>query len=123
MSCRISTFAALLLDIHTLRKTTRRGVYVKPEDEKDAHKLNYLKTTLVQNTGYDVSSDHRTVTTGSGEAWHEQDIGYHSRYGAELETQEPLGPHGRRSFPSQEYQSQVMLEQQAKDRLLMAHKE
>jgi hypothetical protein len=79
----------LLLDIHTRRKTTRRGVYVKPEDDKDAQKLNDLKTMRVRSEGYDVPREQSTVSTGSGVAWQEQDIGYHSRYGAE-ETHGPL---------------------------------
>jgi hypothetical protein len=79
----------LLLDVHTQRKTTRRGVYVKPEDDKDAQKLNDLKTIRVRKEGYDAPKEQSTVSTVSGAEWQEQDIGYHSGYGAE-ETQGPL---------------------------------
>ena len=80
---RLSTFAALLLDIHTQRKTTRRGIYALPEDDKDAQKLNELKTARVRAEGYDAPKDQSTVSTASGAALQEQDTGYHSRYGVE----------------------------------------
>jgi hypothetical protein len=123
MNCRISTFAALLLDIHTQRKTTRRGVYVKPEDDKDAQKLNYLKATRVRNTGYGVPREKIAVSTGNPAEWQEQDIGYHSRYGAEEETHGQLEPEGRETLPLQDYESQALLEQRREDKLPMAWQE
>jgi hypothetical protein len=60
-----------------------------PEDDKDAQKLNDLKTARVRTEGYEVPREQgATNSTGSTMAWQEQDIGYHNRYGAE----EPHGP-------------------------------
>jgi len=85
----VSTFLAFALDIHTLKKTTKRGVYVMPEDDKDAQKLNDLKTMRVRNSGYEAPREQSAFSTASQPlAWQEQeaDIGYHNRYGAEEET-------------------------------------
>jgi hypothetical protein len=125
MTCRVSTFAALLLDIHTWRKTTRRGAYVKPEDDKDTHKSNYLNTMRARNAGYDVPREQGAVTSSTGTAWLEleQDIAYHSRYGAEEETHGPLEADGH-GKPLQDYEIQLMLlEKQNKMRLAMAREE
>jgi hypothetical protein len=91
---RASTFAALALDLHTQRKITRRGVYAIPEDDKDAQKLNDLKSMRVRNKGYEAPKEQEAVGPGAwtGDVWrseHERDgdIGYHNRYGAEDDIQ------------------------------------
>jgi hypothetical protein len=93
---RVSTFAALLLDIHTHWKQTRRGAYTMPEDDKDAQGLNTEKNIpliQVQSEHYDIPREPTPVITGSGPTWqlHEEDITYHNRYGAEEEKHGPLG--------------------------------
>ncbi|TVY83715.1 hypothetical protein LSUE1_G002568 [Lachnellula suecica] len=88
-----STFIALALDLHTWKKSTRRGAYVMPEDDKDAQKLKDLKTARVRSEGYEAPREQAvTNSTGSTMAWQEQeqDIGYHNRYGAE--DHQPHGP-------------------------------
>jgi hypothetical protein len=94
-TCRVATFAALALDIHTQRKTARRGVYAMPEDDKDAQKLNDLKaipSVRVLKGGYDMPTEQDSVITGSGSTWQipEEDIAYHNRYGAEQEAHGPV---------------------------------
>jgi hypothetical protein len=83
----ISTFAALALDYHTHQKTIHRGIYVTPEDDKNAQKLNDLKAGRIRSAGYEAPREQSGV---SSVAWEEQDIGYHSGYGIEEETHGPL---------------------------------
>lgn len=85
----VSTFLALLLDIHTHRQTTRRGAYNLPEDDKDAQRLNDMKSMRVRSEGYDAPKDQAAV---SSVVFEESDIGYHSRYGAERDEREVV-PH------------------------------
>jgi len=89
---RISSFAAFLLDVHTRRKTTRRGTYILPEDDQDAQRLNELKPARVRAEGYDAPSEQNQ---GSSSIF-DSDIGYHNRYGeSEHEPQVvPRGPLG-----------------------------
>ena len=84
-----STLAALLLDIHTHRKTTRRGTYIMPEDDQDAQRLNELKSTRVRSEGYNAPAEQSAASASIFDS----DIGYHSRYGAPDEDVEAL-PHG-----------------------------
>lgn len=92
----VSTFAALALDIHTQQKTTRRGVYAIPEDDKQAQKLatelKSVPSMLVRTQGYDIPREQSPVVSGSGPMWQlpEEDIAYHNRYGAEEETHGPV---------------------------------
>lgn len=72
----VSTIAALALDITTQNKVNKRGKYNRPEDDKDAQRLNDLKTPRMRAQGYDAPGAEWTHE-------HEQDIGYHNRYGAD----------------------------------------
>lgn len=95
----ISTFAAAALDTHTQRRTTRRGVYAAPEDDKDAQKLNDVKSMRVRSQGYSAPEEQNDVphlggVSGLGLEL-EEDIAYHSRYGAQ-ETHGPLDGYDRR---------------------------
>jgi len=83
---RISTFAALLLDAHTHRKSTRRGKYLLPEDDKDAQRLSDMRSLRVKSEGYEAPSEENAP----GGSVFEQDIGYHNRYGHE-EGEEVVG--------------------------------
>lgn len=93
----------MALDGTILRKTTRRGVYVMPEDDKDAQKLNDMKSMRVRGEGYSAPEeqlDHADLGPSGGNAPHlnldlEEDIAYHNRYGAE-EPHGPLDSGGRR---------------------------
>ncbi|PSS20633.1 hypothetical protein M430DRAFT_50282 [Amorphotheca resinae ATCC 22711] len=85
----VSTFSALLLDIHTQRKTNQRGAYILPEDDKDAQRLNELKSSRVRDAGYDVPSDQSAVQPSIFDS----DIGYHNRYGEPDDDLQAL-PHG-----------------------------
>lgn len=85
----VSTFAALCLDAHTHRKTTRRGKYLLPEDDKDAQRLNDMKSMRVKSEGYDAPSEENAP----GGSVFEQDITYHNRYGHEDEGEQMMG-HG-----------------------------
>ncbi|RDL38939.1 Uncharacterized protein BP5553_03279 [Venustampulla echinocandica] len=88
----VSTALALALDFHTWKKSTHRGTYVLPEDDKCAQKLNDLKSVQATNGDYEVPKDQASVTedTETPTRWHQEaDIGYHNRYGAE-ETHGPL---------------------------------
>jgi hypothetical protein len=95
---RVSTFLALALDIYTQKKTTRKGVYVLPEDDKDAQRLMDLKSSRVRSEGYEAPreqsaadlslSERRVLFQDGGDG----DIGYHNRYGAPEETHGPLEP-------------------------------
>ena len=89
---RVSTFAALALDIHTQQKTTKRGVYAMPEDDKDAQKLNDLKSMRVRSEGYEAPKGQVAVSTEHLPVWQqpEEDIAYHNRYGTEEQTHGPL---------------------------------
>jgi len=82
----VSTFAALALDIKTEWTTTRRGIYAIPEDDKDAQKMNEMKSMRVKSEGYEAPEDQRDIGLGGG-LEQEMDIGYHNRYGAEEEVQ------------------------------------
>jgi len=90
----VATFAAFLLDLHTQRKVTKRGIYAMPEDDQDARRLNDLKTTRVRSEGYDAPTEQTEASTSVFDS----DIGYHSRYGDpddEVQSipQGPLGDH------------------------------
>ncbi|KAH7351246.1 hypothetical protein BKA65DRAFT_500067 [Rhexocercosporidium sp. MPI-PUGE-AT-0058] len=90
----VSTFAALALDIKTEWTTTRQGVYAIPEDDKDAQKLNELKSMRVKSEGYEAPEEQRH--TGHADGFEQElDIGYHNRYGAEADTHGPLGREGK----------------------------
>jgi len=80
----LSTFAALLLDAHTQRKTTRRGKYLMPEDDKDAQRLNEMKSLRVRSEGYEAPIEENAP----GGTVFEQDIGYHNRYGHDEDARE-----------------------------------
>ena len=56
-----------------------------PEDDKDAQRLNDMKSMRVRSEGYDAPKDQAAV---SNTVLEETDIGYHSRYGAEEEERE-----------------------------------
>ncbi len=84
---RLSTLAALALDYHTHQKTNRRGVYIVPEDDRDAKALTDLKTARIRSAGYEAP---REQSGASDAAWEEQDIGYHNQYGADEGTHGPL---------------------------------
>lgn len=78
----VSTLAALALDIWTHMKTTERGIYVMPEDDKNAA---LLKDMNGNTKGYEPSR---------GGAFEEEiDIAYHNRYGDD--TLENVGYHDR----------------------------
>jgi hypothetical protein len=87
---RFSTFCALLLDIHTHRKSNRRGAYLMPEDDKDAQRLNDLKSARVRSAGYDAPADQSAVSSSIFDS----DIGYHNRYGVEETDETEMMPHG-----------------------------
>jgi hypothetical protein len=76
----VSTILALCLDIHTNRKATKLGVYVLPEDDKNALKMQEMKPARVMNGGYELPKEQ-------GMGLVEKDIGgggvsmIHSRYG------------------------------------------
>jgi hypothetical protein len=88
----VSTLAAVLLDLHTYRKVTKRGTYIIPEDDQDAQHLTKLKSTGSRSEGYGAPADQSEATSSIFDS----DIGYHSRYGeAEEEVQTiPFGPLG-----------------------------
>ena len=92
----MSTFAALALDINIQRKTTHRGIYAIPEDDKAAEKFNTelksIPAIRVRSQGYDIPREQTPVITGSGSTWQvpEEDIAYHNRYGAEEENHGPV---------------------------------
>ena len=95
----MSTFLALALDIHTHRRTTRKGIYVLPEDDKDAQRLNDLKCTRVRSEGYEAPREQSALDLSLSERrvpFQDEDggdIGYHNRYGAPEQTHGPLdGP-------------------------------
>jgi hypothetical protein len=93
---------ALALDFQTWKKATRRGVYVMPEDDKDAQKLNDLKGARVRSAGYEAPREQdATNSTGLTVMWQEQDIGYHNRYGAE----EAHGPLDGEEIKDMRYQN------------------
>lgn len=90
-----STFAALALDASTQRRTTRRGVYAIPEDDKNTQKLNDMKSMRVRQEGYSAPEEEGDVVERSGgiSTVHlepEEDIAYHNRYGAAEQTHGPL---------------------------------
>ena len=96
---RVSTFLAFALDVRTQRKKTKLGDYDKPEDDKDAHRLNDLKSMRVRSAGYEEPVDQKTLSMGTGSTtWQEQDIGYHNRYGAEEDTRGPLEAEEQRNM-------------------------
>ncbi|KAE9375207.1 hypothetical protein N431DRAFT_402554 [Stipitochalara longipes BDJ] len=91
----VSTFAALALDIKTQRKTTHRGAYALPEDDKAAQTFNTelksIPTIRMRSQGYDIPREQSPAVTGRGPTWQpEEDIAYHNRYGAEEETHGPV---------------------------------
>lgn len=85
----MSTLTALALDVRTQRKSTRRGIYVLPEDDKDAQKLNDLKSIRARSEGYEAPAEQED-NAAEMRFEQEQDIGYHNRYGVEQETHGPL---------------------------------
>ena len=96
---RVSTLAALLLDVRTNRLSTLRGTYNVPEDDKDAQRLNDMKSMRVRGEGYDAPKDQAAV---SSVLFEEGDIGYHNRYGVEDEREfvlhSPLEERGKRDM-------------------------
>lgn len=101
----VSTFLALALDWHTHRRTVSRGTYNLPEDDKDAQRLNDLKSIRVRSEGYDAPKDQAAVSTT---LFDESDIGYHNRYGVEEEEREavPHSPLDRRQKVDMGYHNQ-----------------
>jgi hypothetical protein len=94
----------LALDIHTQQKTTKRGIYALPEDDKHAQNMNTelpsIPSLRARSQGYAVPTEQTPVITGSGPTWQlpEEDIAYHNRYGAEEEAHGPVesdGSHNR----------------------------
>jgi len=90
----VSSFLAFLLDIHTQRKVTKRGVYIMPEYNQDAQRLNGLKDVRVRSEGYDEPVEQNEASTSIFDS----DIGYHNRYGnpdegAQTIPDGPLGEH------------------------------
>ncbi|KAF7873986.1 hypothetical protein EAF04_002658 [Stromatinia cepivora] len=80
----LSTLAALGLDIWTHMKTIERGMYVMPEDDKNAAMLKDMNGGNSKAKGYEASR---------GGAFEEEiDIAYHNRYGDALES---VGYHDR----------------------------
>ena len=81
----LSTLAALALDIWTHVKTTERGVYVLPEDDKNAAMLKDMDSGNSKTKGYEARR---------GGAFEEEiDIAYHNRYGDDA--LESVGYHDR----------------------------
>lgn len=80
----VSTLAALFLDIVTQKRVTRLGKYKLPEDNKGSSNLRDLKATRVRAAGAQPDNDAAASMIWTNE--HEQDIGYHNRYGAQDET-------------------------------------
>ncbi|KAH6683467.1 hypothetical protein B0J14DRAFT_468056 [Halenospora varia] len=78
----VSTFAALALDIHTWTKTTKRGAYVLPEDDKVALKMKAPPRGGRQE-GFEPTRDVHGQGSMMFEQEREIDIGYHNRYGAD----------------------------------------
>ncbi|TVY26642.1 hypothetical protein LHYA1_G004123 [Lachnellula hyalina] len=98
----VSTLLALALDLQTWKKSTRRGAYVMPEDDKDAQKMNDLKNPRVRDAGYEAPREQdANKSTGSTTIWQEQDIGYHNQYGAE----EAHGPLDGEEIKDMRYQN------------------
>ncbi|KAL2071135.1 hypothetical protein VTL71DRAFT_12370 [Oculimacula yallundae] len=87
----ISTYAALGLDIRIEWRTNIQGIYAIPEDDKDAQKMNDLKSMRVKSAGYEVPKE-QSDTIDAGGVEQEPDIGYHNRYGV---VEENHGPSGR----------------------------
>lgn len=98
-----STFLALALDFHTWKKSTRRGTYNMPEDDKDAQVLKDWKAPKIRSEGYETPREQgATAGNASTIEWQEeQDIGYHNRYGAE----EPHGPLDAEEIKDMGYQN------------------
>jgi len=86
----LSSLGALLLDAHTRRKTTRRGKYLRPEDDKNAQRLSDLKSLRVRSQGYEAPPEENAP----GASVFEQDIGYHNRYGKNDDEGLEATPHG-----------------------------
>lgn len=81
----LSTLAALGLDIWTHMKTIERGIYVMPEDDKNAAILKEMNGGNSKAKGYEPSR---------GGAFEEElDIAYHNRYGDDA--LESVGYHDR----------------------------
>ncbi|KAJ8062578.1 hypothetical protein OCU04_009103 [Sclerotinia nivalis] len=81
----LSTLAALALDIWTHRKTIEKGIYVLPEDDKNAAMLKDMNGGNSKAKGYEPSR---------GGAFEEEiDIAYYNRYGADA--LESVGYHDR----------------------------
>ncbi|CAD6442485.1 39fa2fb5-e631-4703-a932-a56f688e3646 [Sclerotinia trifoliorum] len=81
----MSTLAALGLDIWTHMKTIKRGIYVMPEDDKNAAMLKQMNVGNNKAKGYEPSR---------GGAFEEElDIAYHNRYGDDA--MESVGYHDR----------------------------
>ncbi|APA16247.1 hypothetical protein SS1G_10446 [Sclerotinia sclerotiorum 1980 UF-70] len=81
----LSTLAALGLDIWTHVKTIERGIYVMPEDDKNAAILKEMNGGNSKAKGYEPSR---------GGAFEEElDIAYHNRYGDDA--LESVGYHDR----------------------------
>jgi len=61
-----------------------------PEDDKDAQRLNDMKSARVRSAGYEAPSEENAP----GGSVFEQDIGYHNRYGTEDEQHEAMSLNG-----------------------------
>ncbi|CZR53380.1 uncharacterized protein PAC_03258 [Phialocephala subalpina] len=85
-----STFAALTLDITTQRRVTRLGSYNLPEDDKDAQKLNDLKSMRTRTKGYEAPKEQGADGVWRDEHLHGEE--YHNRYGAEEDKVHNAGP-------------------------------
>jgi hypothetical protein len=86
-----STFLAFGLDLQVQHQVTRLGGYNKPEDEKDAQKLENSKSDYVKSQGYDAPHEQ------GDKDWHhelDEDVAYHSPYAEQrhgsLDGKEPM---------------------------------
>ncbi|PBP21437.1 hypothetical protein BUE80_DR007509 [Diplocarpon rosae] len=81
----VSTLAALALDVHTQRKTARRGVYSIPEDDRDIRRLGEKESFRVRSAGYESPREQRDFKILAHDSALELDeeIGYHNRYGVD----------------------------------------
>jgi hypothetical protein len=61
-----------------------------PEDDKDAQRLNDMKSARVRSAGYEAPNEENAP----GGSVFEQDIGYHNRYGTEDEQHEATSLNG-----------------------------
>ncbi|PBP21484.1 hypothetical protein BUE80_DR007681, partial [Diplocarpon rosae] len=76
----VSSLAALALDVHTQRKTARRGVYSIPEDDRDIRRLEEKESFKVRSAGYEAPREQRDFKILAHESALEleEEIGYHN---------------------------------------------